>query len=166
MRLFLFFIFISISACSNRDLIEKLQNDSTKISYSDLYINSHSHDDHQRPFKVVRKKDSHYTFDVWYYLKYFPDVTIHFSFTSVPTQEVLDEVTNEVKKYRDKYQTILVHDMRIVNEDYSISINHNTIDYSTYSELNYISDINNLTHLLSSINNNNKISGLKKITFE
>lgn len=118
------------------------------------------------PSKTKLKSESGYKFDVIYHLRVFPDVAIYFDFNSKPTAETLEELHSEVIKFRDKYKTVYVHEMTEHNGLYLIPINHNTINYDTYTDKDYEKDVNNFDFLLKNIDSNSKIIGLNKITLQ
>lgn len=99
-------------------------------------------------------------------MKEFPDVNIFFEFDSIPSDKCLEELQSEVYKFREKFKTVFVHNMRMWNGRYVISINHNTIDFDTYSEKNYQKDVQHFDYLLSNIDKNPLVTHLTYIKFE
>jgi len=119
-----------------------------------------------KPIKTTPKSDKGYKFDVAYYLKVFPDVAIFFEFNDQASKETLDEIQKEVFKFRDTFQTVFVHDMTEHFGYKVISINHNTIDFETYTDKDFEKDLKHFEFLLKNINKNPRINGLAKITFQ
>lgn len=117
------------------------------------------------PIKLKKKEETGYKYDVAYYLKVFPDVTILFEFDKKPTKAILEEVKTEVKKFGDKFKTVFIHNLVEYKGHYCIAINHNTIDFDNYTDKDFEKNVNNLDFLLESINNNSRIQGLNQIKF-
>ena len=118
------------------------------------------------PTTVRTKAETGYRFDVSYYLKVFPDVTIFFDFEQKPTEESLNEIKTETEKFKDKFKTVYVHELVEYKSYYTISINHNTIDFDNYSDKDFEKDVNNLDFLLKNISDNKKIVNLRQIKFQ
>jgi hypothetical protein len=118
------------------------------------------------PTKITTKDKSGYKFDVVYYLKVFPDVSIIFDFDKKPSKESLNEIEKEVERYGDKFKTVFVHELREFKGYYLISINHNTIDFDNYSDKDFQKDVQNFDFLLKNLNDNNKITDLRQIKFQ
>lgn len=160
---------VAWSSSEFKDPLDIHKNDVTNKQIDFFWCNDFPKDEiitSLAPTKTKSKLESGYKFDILYFLKVFPDVTIYFEFKENPSKETLDEIQLEVNKFRDKFKTVFVHDMTKYNGHYTISINHNTIDYNTYTEKDFEKDVNNFDFLLKNLDSNSKIVGLTQITFQ
>lgn len=165
----LYNVSIAWSSSDFKDPFDIHKNDVTNKQIDFFWSNDFPKDEiiaSLTPTNIKLKQESGYKFDILYFLNVFPDVTIYFDFKENPSKETLDEIQLEVYKFRDKFKTVYVHDMTIHNGHYTISINHNTIDFNTYTKKDFEKDFNNFDYLLKNLDSNSKIAGLTHVTFQ